>query len=192
MSVSVDGAKLPHEVYKSGWLVDPGSHQVTASFGTQQQSQWISVSEGQSRELVFIFQPISASATPMAEAPVSSAAANREPSTMRTAAWVSLGVGGTGLLVSGIAGLLALSSRSSADETGCNNQPRANGCHEGAVGNYKTYRTLAGVGFYTGLAGVVTGTALFLSAPRQKKSRESTSVVLPLLGLGLLGAEGKF
>jgi hypothetical protein len=191
-SVSVDGARLPADAYKSGWLVDPGSHQVTASFGTQQQSQWISVSDGQSRELVFTFQSPHASATPFGQVPVSAAEASRESSTMRTAAWVGFGVGGTGLLMSGIAGLLAMRSSNHADETGCSSPTRSNNCDETAVGNYRTYRTLAGVGFYTGLAGVVTGTALYLSAPRQKKSRETTAVVLPLVGLGLVGAEGKF
>lgn len=192
MYVNVDGARLPAEVYKSGWLVDPGSHQVTASFGTQQQSQWISVSEGQSRELTFTFQSPRPNATPVAQTAASATEASRDRSTMRTAAWVGFGVGGVGLLVSGVTGLLALSSRNRADSSGCDKQPRENSCYEGAVDNYNTYRTLAGVGFYTGLAGVVTGTALYLSAPRQKKSRDTTSIVLPWLGVGQVGAEGNF
>jgi hypothetical protein len=191
-TVNVDGAQIPIELYEAGWLVDPGSHQVTANFGAQRQSQWIAVSEGQLRELTFTFQPPPGNERLVAKAPVSSAEASQAPSTLRTAAWVSFGVGGTGLLVWGITGLLAVSSRNSANSTGCNQEIREASCDEGAIGNYQTYRTLAGVGFYTGLAGVVTGAALYLGAPQQKKSRETTAVVLPWFGLGAVGAEGRF
>ncbi len=190
VSVQVDGATLPSESYESGWLVDPGTHKVTARFGNQQQEQIAAMLEGEARELRFTFE---ASPNKVVGQPAQSGnTANAGTSTMRTAAWAGFGVGGAGLLVSGITGLLALSSRHRADSTQCNLQPRGSNCDQSAADRYGTYRTIAGVSFYTGLAGVITGTALYFGEPAQKKTRDAGVHVLPWLGLESAGVEGRF
>ena len=190
VSVQVDGATFPSESYESGWLVDPGTHKVTASFGNQLQEQMAAMLEGEARELRFTFE---ASPNKVVGQPAQSGnTANAGTSTMRTAAWAGFGVGGAGLLVSGITGLLALSSRHRADSTQCNLQPRGSNCDQSAADRYGTYRTIAGVSFYTGLAGVITGTALYFGEPAQKKTRDAGVHVLPWLGLESAGVEGRF
>ncbi len=191
VTVQVDGARFPPEAYESGWLVDPGTHKVTATNGNQQQEQIAAMSEGEARELRFTFEASPKQTT--AEQPVQPGkSAENGASAMRTAAWVGFGVGGTGLLVSGVTGLLAISSRHRADSTQCNLQPRGSSCDQSAADRYGTYRTVAGVSFYTGLAGVIAGTALYFGEPRQKKTRDAAIHVLPWLGLESAGVEGSF
>ena len=184
MNVKVDGAQLPAEVYKSGWLVDPGSHQVTASFGTQQQSQWISVSEGQFRELAFTFvaPPLTKSSNVRTEV--------QSTSTMRKAAWASFGLGGAGLLVWGTAGTVALNKSSHLNSLQCGgNQPP---CPSKDRDSYDNWKTAATVGFYAGVAAVLTGAILYFAEPKQKKSRDSVARVVPWANFGSAGVEGRF
>jgi len=189
VSVEVDGIRVPVEKFDSGWLVDPGGHQVVAVYGNDRREQLAYLREGESPEIRLVFaQPGVAEyrAPPRANVPSGSTG------TVSKITWLSYGVGGTGLLVSGVTALAGFSNKHHADDTGCAAQPRSPNCDEGAVSRYSAYRTISTVGFYTGLVGIVTGTALYFGAPREKNSRDAKRHVLPWLGLESAGIEGSF
>jgi len=192
MNVKIDGAQLPAEGYKSGWLVDPGSHQVTASFGTQQQNQWISVSEGQVRELTFAFISPALSRTgsrSLAE-PNDESLKVQPISTMRKVAWASFGLGGAGLLVWGVAGAVALNKSNHLKSLQCGGNQHP--CPSAERENYDNWKTAATVGFYVGTAAALTGATLYFAEPKQKKSRDSKPRVVAWAGVGSVGVEGQF
>jgi len=190
VTVQVDGATFPPESYESGWLVDPGTHKVTANDGNQQQEQMAAMIEGEARELRFAFEaspkPMTAGQAVQPEKP-----AEGGPSTMRTAAWVGFGVGGAGLLFWGTTGLVALSKSNHFKSLHCG-QPGQQLCDPNETNSYNTWKTLSGVGFYTGAAGLLTGAVLYFAEPRQKRARDSVAHVLPWLGVGSAGVEGQF
>jgi tetratricopeptide (TPR) repeat protein len=191
VSVQVDGARIPSEMFQSGWLVDPGTHKVSASIGTQQQEQLAAIAEGEGRELRFVFK-----------AKLGSESANNgvqfgkkavgETSTMRTAAWASFGVGGAGLLFWGTTGLVAWSKSSHLKSEHCGQGSDQSTCPRDEEASYTRWKTLAGVGFYTGAAGLLTGAVLYFAEPNKRKSRDSNARVLPWLGVGSAGVEGQF
>ncbi len=191
VTVQVDGATFPSESYESGWLVDPGTHKVTASFGNQQQAQMAAMTEGEARELRFEFK-----SGPQHEANLIHSSSAKDTlggsSALRNAAWVSLGVGGAGLLVWGTAGLVALGKSNHLKSENCGRQPSDPTCPADEEANYARWRTTAAVGFYTGVAGLITGAALYLAEPSKKKTRDSNARVLPWLGVGSAGVEGSF
>ena len=150
VSVSVDGTRLSPASFDSGWPLDPGTHKVTATFGAQGQEQMASVAEGEVREIGFEFSP-----TALQKLPTSVNSPDEPGQTamtpMRTAAWVSFGVGGTGLLIWGASGIVALSKSEHFKSVPCG-QPGQLRCDPTERDSYNTWRTLAGVGFYTGVA----------------------------------------
>jgi tetratricopeptide (TPR) repeat protein len=190
VKVQVDGATFPPESFESGYLVDPGTHNVTAAFGTQEQEQMAAMAEGAVRELLFAFQPTASPAVAPKPSSPEVDAERGTTSATRTAAWVSFGVGGTGLLFWGTTGLVALSKSNHLKSLNCGgSQPP---CPQDEKSSYGTWKALAGVGFYTGAAGLLTGAALLIAEPSKKKSRDSGALVLPWLGVGTAGVEGQF
>jgi len=176
--------------YESGVIVDPGRHHIVANYGREKQEQLATLGEGESKEVQLTFADQSIA---LRETGKTSEVEHGSNSTLKTFTWVSLGVGGTGLLVSGVAGLVALSQQHRANDTGCNHQPyRASTCDETAMSRYGSFRTVAGVGFYTGLVGVVTGSVLYFGAPHQKKTRDAKLHMLPWVGIESAGIEGTF
>lgn len=189
VTVLVDGNRVSTAAYDSEWFVDPGTHQISASYGRQTQVKQATLSEGESRDIQLIFSQPSVAQTQ----PTSTHGARDDSSATTSALMgVSFGIGGTGLLLSGLTSLGALSNKHHADDTGCNQEPRRAGCDESAVNRYATLRTIAGVSFYTGLAGVIGGTALYFGTPRQKNTRDAKRHVLPWFGLESAGIEGSF
>jgi hypothetical protein len=190
ITVLVDGANVPTDAFATGWLVDPGEHTIVGLNGKETVHKRATVNEGETAEIRVAFVPVRvAEETQRNAGQQSLTGANASPNTL---AWLSYGIGGTGLLVAGVAAVGAVSNRNHADQTGCNRTPRSSSCDEGSVNRYSTFRTIAGVGFYTGVAGVVAGTALYFTAPRQKISRDAKRHVLPWVGLESAGIEGSF
>ncbi len=189
-TVFVDGTKVPTESFAAGWLVDPGQHTVVAWNGKETVRKLATVVEGELAEIQLSFVPamVAEETQPKRQSQGVEMSNGKAP----TLAWVSYGAGGVGLLVAGVATIGATLNRHYANETGCNREPRGSTCDEAAVNRYSTFRTIAVVSFYTGVAGVVAGTAFYFAAPHQKKSRDAKRHVLPWLGLESAGIEGSF
>jgi len=190
VTVRVDGSRVSPEECTSGWPVDPGQHRVIASYGNESEERRVTLAEGESSAIQLVFAQ--ASVAQKRQPDPTTRASEGSNATAKTMTWVGYGIGGTGLLLSGITALAAVSNRHQADDTGCGQQPRGAHCDEAAVNRYSTLRTIAGVGFYTGLAGVVTGTVFYFGTPRQKSTRDAKRHVLPWVGLESAGIEGSF
>ena len=190
VTVRVDGSRVTPDEYTSGWSVDPGQHRVVASYGKESEERRVTLAEGESTEIQLAF--VQASVAQKRQPDPTTRASESLNATSKALTWVGYGIGGTGLLLSGISALAAVSNKHQANDTGCGQQPRGANCDEAAVNRYTTLRMVAGVGFYTGLAGVVTGTVFYFGTPRQKSSRDAKRHVLPWFGLESAGIEGSF
>lgn len=60
------------------------------------------------------------------------------------------------------------------------------------IDKYHLYGTVSAIGFGVGLAGVGTGLLLLLTEPESEDHASAGVRVRPLVGLGVLGAEGTF
>jgi hypothetical protein len=99
-------------------------------------------------------------------------------------------VGGAGLVVGGVTGGLALSKRSDLKD-----ECRGEACREPSSKKIRTYRlygTISGVSLAVGAAGLGAGLVLLLTEPKVEDTASASLTVRPLLGVGVLGAEGTF
>jgi hypothetical protein len=101
--------------------------------------------------------------------------------------WVAFGVGGAGLVVGGVAGILALGKHSTLkDECTSTCPPSAQKDLDG----YHSVGLVSDIGFIVAAVGGATGAVLLLTQP---KSAPATGVtIVPTVGLGSVGATGRF
>ncbi len=195
VTLQVDGSPVPSAALAEGWQLDPGMHRVTAYSGNQKLERDSSVSEGLVQTVVFQFQkeeptnvPIIPPKQPIYSPPAPGSRA------MRSATWVSFGMGGAALVFSGTTTVWALVKKHELNES--NPNWNDNYCAAGNPGSdcreYKTLRTLSILSFYTGLVGVATGTVLLLATPGKQSSHPSAARVTPWVGAGIAGVEGRF
>jgi tetratricopeptide (TPR) repeat protein len=187
IKLQVDGIEIPADAYRTGWLVDPGAHQVTARLGALQQVRWVAVSEGEVRELHFAFP-----AAGVTDSQGLRSETTQPPITSltRRIAWASLAIGGAGLLVWGTAGIVAWKKSDHLESLHCG--ARLPACPSNELDSYNRWKDAATVGFYTGAAALLTGATLYIAEPKQKKTRDSQGRVVPWLGIGSAGVEGQF
>jgi hypothetical protein len=115
-------------------------------------------------------------------------------STRRTLGYISLGLGGAGLITGIAAGAASMSTRNQL-KSSCTN----NVCAESERDNYdkgKMQATISTVGWIVAGVGVGAGLVLLLTAPSKKKEApkpedEKTSIT-PYFGPGSLGVYGRF
>jgi hypothetical protein len=193
VQVSIDGKTVASALLDSPRLVNPGAHEVVATRGAERAAAQETVSEGQQREVTLRFSS-AASTAPAGSAPASEAStqASSTPSSpavssqspRRTIAVVALAAGGAGLVLGGVAGVLALNKKKELDDTGkC-----SDGCPSslaGDVDQLHLYRPLSTAGFIAGgvLAGL--GVVLWVTAPSAHGSE--TRAVLGPSGLQVSG-----
>ena len=112
--------------------------------------------------------------------------------------WIAFGVGGAGLIFGGITGGLAIGKHSTlAGE--CNNSvcPPAD---QSDLDSFHTMGTLSTVGFIVGAVGVTAGVILLFVHPGKSESPAPAATttatasieVQPVVGLGTIGAIGRF
>ncbi len=178
--------------------IDPGAHVLRATAdGYKPGELKFSTTEGGSADEPLVLEkdltapPVAATAVPMA-APTGASTPDMgapEPSKARKIApWVAFGVGGAGLVVGGITGILAMGKHSTlSDECkpGCST-PGA----QSDLSSYHTMGAISDVGFIVAGVGGAVGAILLITQP---KATPTTGVrVVPVVGLGSLGATGSF
>jgi len=107
---------------------------------------------------------------------------------MRTVGYTSLGLGAAGLVGFAVVGSLALVEKNKLDER-CPNGS-CTGAYRSEVERYDTLRTLSTVTLIAGGTLAVTGLALLIARPTERRERASASVV-PWVGLGHVGVRGE-
>lgn len=192
--VKLDTEDLPAASLGVRRAVDPGHRSIVAEAeGYLIATSSLDIAEGEARELKLVLRR-DPNYTPPKPPPARTqqvVVIERAPS--RTPAYVAFGVGGAGLLLSGVSAVLML--RAQADlQPDCPNRicktskvPDA----PGRVGNYRTFGTLSAIGFGVGLAGAGVGAYFLLSKPSRAKGALSGSLTAQI-SPGYVGMSGSF
>jgi hypothetical protein len=179
--------------------IDPGQHVLRATAeGYKAGELRFTLLEGASADEPLTLEK-DLTATPVAAAPAPATApttvatspdlTTSQPSPMRKMApWIAFGVGGAGLVVGGITGILAMSKHSTLSgecKPNCDT-PASNS----DLSSYHTMGAISDVGFIVAGLGGAVGAILLVTQP---KAAPTTGVrVVPVVGLGGVGATGSF
>lgn len=205
--VTVDGEEIPPAMLDIDRPTDPGTHAVEASAtGYTKAAQSVTLKEGERLELQLT--PEAAPAAPAAAAPAAPAPPPAAPapppadapspapraasSASRTVGWVLLGVGAAGLVTGGVAGGLALGTKSSLDDACGANRGACPSDQEGRIDRLQRESLVSTIGFTVGAVGVVGGAALLFFAPSTKPAAASLRRPAVSVGLGSVSVGGSF
>jgi len=181
--ITVAGTPIPAALIGVERPTDPGTHEVVISApGYLEQKTSVTLAEGGSQEISLKLEkdPSAAAAAPppVAPQPVLTTApvgppSDASPKKNNTLAYVSLGIGGAGLVVGGITGFLALGKKS--DLKGCVDT-KCPSSQQDTLDGAKSMATVSTVGFAVGFVGVGLGVVLLLTG-----SNNSASLAKPQL-----------
>ena len=212
VTVTVDGAGVPSVLFDADRPTDPGDHEVKAvAPGYKDATTTVSLKEGATGEVALKLEPDPNAVVAVLPpggvvAPVGPPVTPLSPATPEHAssgggkgpAIVSLAIGGAGLIVGTVAGILALSTKSTLNgECG----PSKTACPGGAqsdINSLSTKATVSTIGFGVGIVGGVVGIILLATShgsetPQAPPSAGATALrVSPWIGLGSAGLEGSF
>jgi hypothetical protein len=107
-------------------------------------------------------------------------------SPLKALGWVSLGLGGVGLVVGGVAGVITLGKKSDIEDN-----PRCNGnrcapSERDLVDSYRSARSVSTIGFIAG--GVLTAAGITLLITQSSNGADTHAFIGP----GTIGARGTF
>jgi hypothetical protein len=189
-SVKIDGVLVPPAAVGVKRAADPGFPEVSVSaLGYETFKQIVTVGPGEEKSLEVSLKKLPQVAAPP-PTPDRAYRPRQKSDTRRIVSYVMLGVGGAGLVASGVTGALWLRKRSDLKD-----ECRGEACHapsSNKISTYRLYGTTSGVTLAVGVAGLGAGLALLLTEPKAEDTARARLTVRPLLGVGVLGAEGTF
>jgi hypothetical protein len=186
VTLRIDGAEVSTRLIGETIPVNPGPHRVEGTFQGKRSSRDVTLRLSERKELLIDFTEPEAAAS---AGPSSADAANNtaeiatgpdaapRSANLRAAGWVALVGGGAGLAVGGVAGIMALSKRSSLDETpACADDHNCPTQFSGEVDTLNTLRTVSSIGFIAGGVLAATGVTLLLTTQGRDKAEASLYV----------------
>jgi len=205
--LTVDGKVIPTELWGVSWPVNPGQRLIELVKGKRRANSRVTLKEKEHKSVTITLPPgdeppvvpvptattpPTATTTPPTAPPPTATTTPPESSTSTQTILgiVATSLGGAALLVGGITGIVAVTKKSSLDET----------CQDGTcpaaqqddVDSYNTMRTVSAVGLWTGGALAATGIILLLTAPDDSEPESEQATVTPWVGLGAAGIRGTF
>jgi len=223
-TVKLDGESISLAALDVDRPADPGSHQVEASapgFKTARSDTMLA--EGGSGSASLRLEPDAAGGPPpqgmgpvapyppgpaappgygppgqmQMQYPPAQPGAETKGSSSKTLGFVLIGAGGVGVAVGSIFGAMALSKRSSIDDSGvCSPKSNCQPSAQGDIDSMKTSATVSTVGFAVGGGALAVGLIVLLTAgksqPTGEAHRTTWASVKPLVGPRSLGLEGSF
>jgi hypothetical protein len=187
VTVTIDGQLVSKSLLGIPRPTDPGDHTVEASGpGFQPTARAVTLLDGQARSITLLMTP--ASSGPVVAPVVAPKHARSSP----VPGGILVGVGGAGLIVSGVTGLLALSKL-----TAVKNECPQNACPPSAAGDVSTLKTLSWVSTISLAAGVVSlgagVTLLVVGRSSDKPGADKPKASLRITpGVGSVLASGEF
>ena len=191
VTVTLDGRPLTDRLTGVGIAVDPGPHLFTFEYEGTKLDQWILVEEGRKDRSVAVTLgkpvPPPSSAPPAPSLPNDSPeAATASSGPWKTMGWVAAGAGVVGVGIGAVFGLMATSSKSSA------NCDANNFCDAGPLSDARSQATVSTVGFVAGGALLAGGVAMVLLSPRGGETTKTGLRAEPMVsanggGLALQG-----
>jgi len=189
-SVKIDGVLVPPAAVGVKRAADPGFPEVSVSaLGYETFKQTMTVGPGEEKLLEVSLKKLPEVAAPAATSDLAYRPRQRSD-TQRVASYVMLGLGGAGLVAGGVTGGLALRKRSDLKS-----ECRGDACLPASskkISTYRTYGTVSGVSLAVGVAGLGAGLVLLFTEPKAEETAAASLSVRPLVGLGVVGAEGTF
>jgi hypothetical protein len=191
--------------------IDPGSHvlQVSAD-GFKPAELRFDVVEGGSVDEPVLLEvdrnapgpagaPGNPGPAPGPEQPVAAPASSGGGGARAALPWVAFGIGGAGLVVGAVTGFIAMGKHSDL-ATKCPGGTCDSTQYPGISGDvdsYHTVATISTVGFIVGGVGVAAGVVLLLTQPKTEsvppaQPPQAGLRVVPVVGLGSIGAAGQF
>jgi hypothetical protein len=201
--VLLDGVEIPSAAIGVPRAVDPGQHLATVTVvegGTGKAEATLTIEEGKSQTVPIqlkveppppgtpAFVPGGAGAG-VVVAPPPPPPPPHSWAIRRTAGYVSLGVGGAGIVVGAITGAMVLGQHGSLAST-CTGG-RCPPSEQSSLSAYNTEGAVSTVGFIAGGVLVAAGAVLVLTVPKSTVPRVGLSV-LPAAGGGTFSATGSF
>jgi hypothetical protein len=181
--VTMDGLTIPHASLGVKRPVDPGRHVFRATApGLTAEPLTFTLTEGVMQTVTLELKPIIEPPPPPVAEPSSS--------TQLTLGIATLGLGGAGIVLGGITGVLAIRKRQELEPRCDKVTSLCPASEQDALATFHTFTTLSTIGFITGGAALATGVVLLVTAPRAKPLPEAS--IVPRLGVGYIGVEGKF
>ncbi len=201
VELNIDGAVVTSGKEPGEYLVNPGTHTVVARHGEREVSRAIELREKGSETLRFWFEPdapppvitppppLARDAGPhSAVEPLDQGVTTRRSNAARTAGWVALGLGSTGLTVGAVSAAVSAKKASALDAEGCQD----NRCYSDQADDVRVHNTtlvLSNVSLIAGGVAAATGVALLLASPADK---ERPRPVAAWIGPGSLAVKGRF
>jgi hypothetical protein len=196
-NVTVDGVPVPVSALGARRPTDPGLRAVRVTApGYVSADQSVTLREGEERELAFVLRPPpSVDLSEPERNQQTSTVTSTERTRPRWPMWAAFGAGGAGLVVGTVTGALAIGAHSDLKSQCKNGKCRPSSAEEqrrmdGDVSRYRTLGTLSGIGFGIGVAGAATGVVLLLTG--KPKTEAAALPVIPLIGPGSVGLQGRF
>jgi hypothetical protein len=183
--VTLNGAPLPPSALGTALDRDPGKYllRVTGAQLGAPREQWVELSAGEARRVVVDLS------TPPGPAPHATA----KDKTVRTAAWVGIGVGAAGLVAAGISAFVRQSAIDDLRRDGCSDQggghlsctqPPVPASAQGTADRGQVATTLTDVFLVVGAAGLAGGLVLLAVSPTRSAT---TELVLSPSGVSAIG-----
>lgn len=191
-AVTIDGAPVPPAALGARRPVDPGERVIRATAsGFAPAEAKVTLAEGAHQDVTLELTPVAATPTPPAPEVVAPAPDTGTGSSRTTLGIVALGVGGAGLILGGVTGALAIARHGELSDACPNGTCPPD--QEDNLSSYHTMGTLSTIGFAVGGVGLAAGAVLILTAPRATpREARRGAWIAPRLGLGYVGAEGRF
>lgn len=189
-TVTIDDIVVPAAALGVKRAADPGFPEVKATApGYEPFTQTVTVGPGEEKtvEVTMVKRP---EVAPEPASPSKDAYRGRPGKGRRIASYVVLGVGGASLLAGGITGAMALKKRADLRSECVDGVCRSTSSKK--IGTYHTYGTVSAVTLGVGVVGIGAGVVLLLTEPKPDPAADTALRVRPLLGWGVVGAQGTF
>lgn len=171
-TVVVNGANVPAALFATGWMLNPATVDITATYQGQRFEGTEQLGEGDDKVVTVAFQiaPVSAPQPVIASSkpnqPIQDRGNVRSPSAnYRLATWASLGVGAAGLALGCTTGIWAYVKKRDLDASSCKDS-HCYGTAGDEVDRYNLLRGVSTAGFVVAAVGGATGALLYFNRPK--------------------------
>jgi hypothetical protein len=191
-TVTVDGVTIPEVGLNAPWKLNPGHHLVVATVADAKTEAQFTVAEAEVRDLELAF-PTQTTAEVPAPPLVS---AKRVTNSSKVPAYVALGVGGAGVVVTVVFGVVALHDKSALNSACTAGKMDCPSTAESDITGMHATSIASDVGLGVAAVGLGVGGALLLFGHRSQAanpaSERAAARVTPWVGARALGITGSF